>query len=226
MTTLKAALQEAYFVELEELPSEEELSEDEALTFSSAFERKMKKLIRRADHPIRYRIAQIAACLLLAALLSGCTVLAVSPEARAAFVGWMRETYETWFVYRYAGEDKAISEDVVYRPTWLPEGYLQAFVPELSDQVNVLYTNGDGPMIIFAYSSSSSALTLHIQGDTAVLSRVTVNGIPADFYLEEDGIHSNCLVWENSQNDIIYWIVANLPKDTIIKIAESVEEVQ
>ena len=51
MTTLKAALQEAYFMELEELPSEEILSEDEALTFSPAFERKMKKLIRRADHP-------------------------------------------------------------------------------------------------------------------------------------------------------------------------------
>ena len=89
MTTLKAALQEACFMELEEIPSEEKLSEDEALTFSSAFERKMKKLIRRADHPIRYRIAQAAACLLLAALLSGCTVLAVSPEARAAFVGWV-----------------------------------------------------------------------------------------------------------------------------------------
>lgn len=73
MTTLKAALQEAYFMELEELPSEEILSEDEALTFSPAFERKMKKLIRRADHPIRYRIAQAAACLLLAVLLSGCT---------------------------------------------------------------------------------------------------------------------------------------------------------
>ena len=87
MTTLKAALQEAYFMELEEIPSEEKLSEDEALTFSSAFERKMKKLVRRADHPIRYRIAQAVACLLLAALLSGCTVLAVSPEARAAFVG-------------------------------------------------------------------------------------------------------------------------------------------
>ena len=47
MTTLKAALQEAYFMELEEIPSEEKLSEDEALTFSSAFERKMKKLVRR-----------------------------------------------------------------------------------------------------------------------------------------------------------------------------------
>ncbi len=123
MTTLKAALQEAYFMELEEIPSEEKLSEDEALTFSSAFERKMKKLIRRADHPIRYRIAQVVACLLLVALLSGCTVVAVSPEARAAFVGWVRETYETWFVYRYTGEEQLPPENTVYAPTWVPDGY-------------------------------------------------------------------------------------------------------
>ena len=123
MTTLKAALQEAYFMELEEIPSEEKLSEDEALTFSSTFERKMKKLIHRADHPIRYRIAQVVTCLLLVALLSGCTVVAVSPEARAAFVGWVRETYETWFVYRYTGEEQLPPENTVYAPTWVPDGY-------------------------------------------------------------------------------------------------------
>ena len=131
MTTLKAALQEAYFMELEELPSEEILSEDEALTFSPAFERKMKKLIRRADHPVWYRIAQAAACLLLAALLSGCTVLAVSPEARAAFAGWVREVYETWFVYRYTGEEQPTSENTVYAPTWVPEGYEETFAPQV-----------------------------------------------------------------------------------------------
>ena len=73
--------------------------------FSPAFEKKMQKLIRRANHPIRYRVAQAVACLLLAALLSGCTALAISPEVRAAFVGWVREVYETWFVYRYTGEE-------------------------------------------------------------------------------------------------------------------------
>ena len=134
MTTLKAALQEAYFMELEEMPSEEKLSEDEALTFSSAFERKMKRLIRRADHPIRYRIAQIAACLLLAALLSGCTVLAISPEARAAFVGWVRETYEDYFVYYFTGDMRNNSDNCVFEPSWLPDGYTESFVSELTGQ--------------------------------------------------------------------------------------------
>ncbi len=29
-----------------------------------------------------------------------------------------------------------------------------------------------------------------------------VKDIPADFYLEEDGTHSNCLVWENLEHFI------------------------
>ena len=344
MTTLKAALQEAYFMELEEMPSEEKLSEDEALTFSSAFERKMKRLIRRADHPIRYRIAQVAACLLLAALLSGCTVLAVSPEARAAFVGWVREVYEGWFVYHYIGKEQAVPENVVfcptwmpdgyelivepenrahmiaiyenpeediilfncymntesmnlqigedtqlidtyvsnisadlyidntsgavnhlvwedenkqrifwitstldgetmvkiaesveaqevpkpqvvYQPTWIPKGYSQSLVPELSGQVNVLYKDDEGHTMLFAYANSSS--TLNLFSESAIVpSKVTINDIPADFYLDEDDTQTNFLVWINPENDMIFWIGGKFSKEIMIRIAESVEAVQ
>ena len=331
-------------MELEELPSEEILSEDEALTFSPAFERKMKKLIRRADHPIRYRIAQAAACLLLAALLSGCTVLAVSPEARAAFVGWVREVYEGWFVYHYIGKEQAVPENVVfcptwmpdgyelivepenrahmiaiyenpeediilfncymntesmnlqigedtqlidtyvsnisadlyidntsgavnhlvwedenkqrifwitstldgetmvkiaesveaqevpkpqviYQPTWIPKGYSQSLVPELSGQVNVLYKDDEGHTMLFAYANSSS--TLNLFSESAIVpSKVTINDIPADFYLDEDDTQTNFLVWINPENDMIFWIGGKFSKEIMIRIAESVEAVQ
>lgn len=65
MTELKAALQEACLMELDEIPSEEHLSGDAGLTFSPAFECEMKKLIRRADHPVRYRVVRTVARLLL-----------------------------------------------------------------------------------------------------------------------------------------------------------------
>ena len=44
--------------------------------FSPAFERRMKKLLRRGRHPVWYKALRAAACLLLALLLSGCAVLA------------------------------------------------------------------------------------------------------------------------------------------------------
>ena len=51
---------------------------EEPHTFSPAFERKIKKLLRRGRHSVWYKALHAAACLLLALLLSGCAVLAVS----------------------------------------------------------------------------------------------------------------------------------------------------
>ena len=72
--------------------------------FSPDFNRKMKKKLHRADHPIRYRVLQTAACFFVAIVLLGGSVLTFSAEARDAFMSWVREMYETWFVYRYTGE--------------------------------------------------------------------------------------------------------------------------
>lgn len=219
---LREAARQAEENLLASLPKPEECE----ATFSPEYKRKMKKLARRTDHPVRYWVQKAVACILLTILIGGGSVLAFNTEARAAFVGWVREVYETWFVYRFEGESSNVIGDTQYRPTWLPEGYSQTLVPELDDQVNVLYTNDVGNMIIFAYSNSSSSLALYTQGDTTKSTKVMVKGVPADLYLEEDDAHSNCLVWENPQNSIIYWIVANLPEDTIIQIAESVEAQQ
>ena len=64
--------------------------EDCQAVFSPAFERKIKALVRRVDHPLRYRMARAAACFLLAVFIGGGGVLAFSVEARAAFAGWVR----------------------------------------------------------------------------------------------------------------------------------------
>ena len=206
MTTLKAALQEAYFMELEEIPSEEILSEDEALTFSPAFERKMKKLIRRADHPIRYRIAQAAACLLLAVLLSGCTVLAVSPEARAAFVGWVRELSVGWSVYHYFGEKKDSLGDIIYRPTWVPDGY--EGVLEYSDPWNVN----------IGYQKEAQ-----VKSDGVEVKHILIGGHSADLYLDPEPGTANVLMWMNDEAGALFTISASFSGDEIIKMAESVE---
>lgn len=228
MTTLKAALQEAYFMELEEMPSEEKLSEDEALTFSSAFERKMKRLIRRADHPIRYRIAQIAACLLLAALLSGCTVLAVSPEARAAFVGWVREMYETYVEYRYTGENQAIPQNErYYRPTWIPEGYQEATVKESTSQTYICYEN-ENKLLVFCCTMDADAATLHVSsdnGDILDIQNIKIGDSSADLYIDPKENAASDIVWIN-ENGTLFFIHGQLSGDELIKMAESVEEVQ
>ena len=195
--------------------------------FSPDFERKMKKLIRRANHPIRHRVAQAAACFLLAVLLSGCTVLAISPEAREAFAGWVREVYEGWFVYRYTGKAQTAPENVVYCPTWLPNGYTETSSPDLYEQEVTIYENADGSLLIFGYSKSMGVVGLYVSQDDAVIKQTTVWGNKAELYLYptiEDAF--NYLVWVDDNSGLIFWLVTSLDESALLQVAESVEAVQ
>ena len=191
MTTLKAALQEAYFMELEEIPSEEILSEDEALTFS----------------PV---------------LLSGCTVLAVSPEARAAFVGWVRELSEGWFVYRYTGKDQTAPKNIVYCPTWVPDGYKLITEPKDRAHIIAIYENPEEDIILFNCYMNTESMNLQIGEDTQLIDAY-VSNIPADLYIDNTSGAVNHLVWEDENKQRIFWITSTLDGETMIKIAESVE---
>ena len=67
--------------------------------FSPAFERKMRKLIRKANHPVAYKVLNRAACALLALVLSASLLLTFHPKARAAVVDWIKEKVEDFYHY-------------------------------------------------------------------------------------------------------------------------------
>ena len=191
--------------------------------FSLAFEKKMRKLVRRANHPIRYRVAQMVACILLVVFLSGCAVLAISPEVRAAFVGWMRETYETWLVYRYTGEEQSSSEDTVYAPTWVPEGYDEIVAPQVGTFARTQYENLNSDLLTVSYLKGTEKSSLSVEWEGAIVQKSFVGSLPADLYLNpNDG--SNILVWTDYERDAAFWITAPLPEKELVKVAESIQE--
>lgn len=223
MTTLKTALLEAYYMELEDMPSEETLSMDEELTFSVAFERRMKRLIRRTSHPIGYRVIQTVACILLVAMLSGCTVLAVSPEAREAFVGWVREVYETMFVYHYVGPVQEIPEGVFYAPSWMPEGYREIKRSDSGPTRNIFYQNSEGDIAAFYYTADPETLRLYIEAEYAAGQSTCVKEYAATLYMDQREQQANVLVWTDTETNILFFISAHATSEELINMAESVE---
>ena len=91
--------------------------------FSLQFKKKIKKLKRKADHPVFYHAARRIASIVLAILIAGGVWITVDAEARAAFVGWVKEIYGTYFVYHFEGSSDVNKELVDYRPTLIPNGY-------------------------------------------------------------------------------------------------------
>lgn len=199
--------------------------EDCEATFSPEFERKMKKLVRRTDHPIRYWVQKAVACILLVILLGGGSVLALSTEARAAFVGWIREVYETWFVYQYKGETYE-SDTIMYQPSWLPSGYTEKSSLDLYEQQVIIYENADGSLVMFGYSQSAGAIDLYVSRDDAIVQQTTVWGSTAELYLYPTENAFSSLVWTDTDSGLIFWIVANLDESSLLQVAESVNQIK
>lgn len=215
---LRAAAREYEKCVLDSLPDVEESE----YTFSPKFERRMKKMIFRADHPIRFWIQKSVACFLLAVFLGGGSLLAFSSEARATFFGWVREFYGEYFVYHYEGEDHTVSENTVYRPTWVPDGY--EIISESHDIAGggIDYRYGNEGMIVFDWSVGVESSILRVRPETAEILSTFVNGNPADLYLEDkEGVNSG-IVWCDQEKNIIFVIAATLSEEELIKIAESV----
>lgn len=223
MTTLKAALQEACYMELEDIPSEEILNTDETLTFSAAFERKMKKLIRRTDHPVRHRILKSVACFLLAVFLGGSIILTFSVEARAAFVSWIRTQYENMFVYHFSSPESDTGLPS-YTLGWLPEGYEEVDLVQFGSLlVSRTFLELDGDRLFyFRYNSMVDGVVSGIEANGIDPEAVVINGMAGDFYQSADESEGNTLMWFNQDENISFVIFGSFDKTVMMRIAENV----
>ena len=202
------------------LPEPEECEE----TFSPKFERRMKKLIRRVDHPVQYWMQKSVACFLVALLLGSSCLLALSSEARAAFWGWIREVSAGWSVYHYVGEKKDSLEDIIYRPTWIPDGY--EVISEYSSPRNVKieYKKTDEELAMFSYTMYTESMEAQVESDGAEIKHILIDGHSADLYLDSEPGKESVLMWMNDEAGALFTISAPFSGDEIIRMAESVEQ--
>lgn len=188
---------------------------------SNSFEKKIKRLFRKAKHPYFYRAAQRIASVFLAAVLAGTMWLAVDEKARAAFFDWVRETYEHSIVYHVL-PNHASKMLPRYELTWLPDGFGKSNVYESETTYSALYENpGTGDILIFGYC----LLTEERQTElftTQQPERLVVNGADADFYAAIDDSDSNNLLWVDAKAGVLCTIDGTLSKEDILHIAEGI----
>lgn len=182
----------------------------------------MKKLVRRTDHPVRYWVQKAVACILLTILIGGGSVLAFSTEARAAFVGWIKETYEAWFVYRYVGEDRSIPEDISYYPAWIPDGYYESSRFDTDTYTTIIYEDDDNNMITFYYTHDIDAAGVYLEQEGVDIKSVKIDNIYADLYVDRIKGNANSLVWIDEKSGVLFCISANCNEEELIRIAKGI----
>lgn len=190
--------------------------------FSPEFEKKIKKLRRKANHPIVYRSLQRIASLILVCLIACGAWLTVDAEARATFFGWIKGIYETYFVYHFEGNADYSESTVAYRPTWLPEGYTEFHTSETESTTAALYQNEEGFILTFRYTHSQNETDWFIDAEHAVIKKTSVNGCPAEILLTDNITTANAIAWTDEQ-DSAFYVSGFLSESELIKIAENVQ---
>ena len=89
--------------------------------FSPHFEKKMKKLINRVKHPIRYNALRSAAAIILIIFTLFGALMAFSPQARAKVIEYFKETFGGFVQYAPIGNSENAGYN--YRLAAVPEGY-------------------------------------------------------------------------------------------------------
>lgn len=192
--------------------------------FSAKFERKMKRLIYRTNHPIQHRILRSAASILLVILLGFSSVLAVSVEAREAVFGWVREQYESFYEYFFEGDPDEV-ESTTYYPGWMPDDYVYQTTLEIDGGEVLIFLNQEGAIAQFTYSTSPENMSFLLEEVECEHRVVSVNGINGDLYVPYDNSLAREIVWVSNDSNTIFCVSALISEDDLLKIAENIEKI-
>lgn len=189
--------------------------------FSAKFERRMKRLIYRTNHPVQHRILRSAASILLVILLGFSSVLAVSVEAREAVFGWVREQYESFYAYFFEGQSEE-GEPVSYYPGWMPDEFIHEVTFEIAGGESLLYVGSDGTIAEFSYSTAPESFSMFIESVKGEQQPVSINGYEGTLYIPADPSLSSGVIWVDDASNTIFHVSASIETDMLLKIAEHI----
>ena len=190
--------------------------------FSKQFERKMQKLIRRVNHPIRYQVLRAAAAVVLVIATLFGTVMAVSPEARAAVVGWIKETFD---IYQHYTPSTTVEDETKYDYflSKVPDGYVLLKEVEREDGKVYIY-RGTTNLLQFIYTYAASGNGIFIEAEGCDIQTIQLGNVSAEIYITTQEGKNNEIIWQSENGAVAFHISANLNQDDLIALANSVQK--
>lgn len=191
--------------------------------FSLRFKRKMKRLVSKTDHPIRYLWVQRVASFILVLFIGFMLVFTISPTVRASVIGWIKAQYGAYIEYFFDEHlpDTAQSKQE-YDILYLPTGFVMSQRIALDGFSLVVYSNADGNTISFFYSKDPDAGNIMVKEEGATINEVYVHNYNADVYVPDDPNDATGIIWYDTHNNMMFYISATCSMEEIIEMAESI----
>ena len=164
---------------------------------------------------------KIAAAFLLVLFLGFMTVLVCSSEARAAFALWIRETYESFFVYSFTEEAEGPAPNMNYYISEIPDGYVEAMASYDEYTGHCVYVNEDNASITLLYMHGDSS-AFFVEKDGYTVKSITVAGHSGELFADHVSDPNNGILWIDEEKQIMFVISGPFTEEELIAIAESV----
>ena len=189
-------------------------------TFSAKFEKKMKRVIYRANHPLQIRILQKVASVILVLFLCFATIMAISPTVRASVFGWIREQYESFIAYYFVDSVYKESQNTEYYIDCLDTEYTLVFY-SIEDNIHYqIYEDINGTCLDFTYATKYIRNIFYIEEDKYEVRPVLINGKSGDLYVSIAGTEKNSVIWWDEESKIMFYLAANIEPELLISLAE------
>lgn len=222
---MKYALIERYTSEVNSLKAEPEEE-----PFSEAFDKKVSRIIRKVGRKEQLKnVAKLAAkslTIILMVLGVSFGILMTQPKVYAAVCDVVRTVFEDHDSYSSNASNsnmdgKTFNNNIV--PSYIPEGYKlrQAFYGDYN--VDLIYENIDNMDIRYGYGDKDGT-EISINNERIEYSEKSLNGVTYHIYEAAVSDDYNTVIFCNDK--YVFMIDSQLSVDEIVKIAESVLEVQ
>lgn len=204
------------------LPAEEDLK---GMSFSPAFEKKMRKLIKAYDHPhmltgSKRRITTIILVAIISCLIAG-TVYA----AREQIIEIFTKVYEKFTAVYYVTENENVSYldeiEKIIEIGYIPEGYELYGEPDnFGYAYTCTYRNEENKELMFdqAVLTENGHHNVDTEGGDPPTD-IYIGDIKGIYFKNGKGYH--CVIWNTQKYYICVW-GNGVSKEELIKIAESV----
>ena len=215
---IRQATEEYHEESMTAIPTENEIDH----VFSDRFEENMKSVIKKNNYPQLKRVLRMAASFALVILIAGGSVMALSPTARAAVMGWLFSQEGTVFSYTSMGTKAESEVFYKYDLAEIPEGYVlwQEIIDET--QSIMLYAEEETGLLLKVTATPNDGTgTMFLITTTDQKETVQIGDITADFYPSESEDSAPGLAWVDPENDYLICLDGFFSQEELIDMAIS-----
>ena len=213
---IRQATEEYHEESMTAIPTENEIDH----VFSEKFEKNMESVIKKNYHPQLKRVLRMVASFALVILIAGGSVMALSPTARAAVLGWLFGQESNAYVYRSTGTDTNEETITTYDFAEIPEGYTfqQNFLMPNSGLI-IYSEESTGRLLKVFFAPNDGSGALYLIPEDATLIPIQLGDVSADFYLSNIEDESSTIVWTDPENDYLVTVDGFFSQEEMMDLA-------